>query len=261
MADSFSDYLEDAALDHAFLGSAYTPASVFYLALSTADPTDDGSGIAEPSGNGYARKSIGGFSTASSRSIANSAQIQFAAASGAWGSLTHWAIYDALTSGNMLAHGTLTNPLNVVSGNAPLYQIGELTISVASVIWSTYLANEMLDHCFGNGVFTQPAAVYMAFSTADPGLDGSGIAEPSGNGYARTQLACFSAASGGSKSNSAQIQFAQASGASGTIAYGALFDAVTSGNFLAKGPVGNPYAVVSGNSPLIDTSQFTLTKD
>ena len=261
MAGSFSNYLENKVLDHVFKGSSYTPPSVFYLALSAADPTDDGSGIAEPSGNGYARVSIGGFSAAAARSLSNSAQIQYPAATGAWGSLTHFAIFDALTGGNMLAHGTLTNPLNVVTGNAPVFQIGELVVSVTSAVWSDYLANEMLDHCFGNGTFTQPTAVYLGFSTADPGLDGSGIAEPSGGNYARTQVTSFSAASGGTKSNAVQVQFPQASAAWGTIAYGFVADAATGGNMLAKGPVSNPYAVVADNAPLVDISQFSLTMD
>ena len=261
MAGSFSDYLENKALDHAFKGSTFTPPGTFYLSLSAADPTDDGSGLAEPSGNGYSRVSIGGFSTASNRMISNSAQIQFPMATGPWGSLTHWAIHDALTGGNMLAYGSLTNPLNVVAGNAPPFQAGELTISIQGVIWSSYLANEMLDHCFGNGTFSQPASLYLGFSTADPGLDGSGIAEPSGNNYARTQVTGFSTAAAGSKSNSAQVQFPQASGAWGTIAYGFLSDAATGGNMLAKGPVDNPYAVVADNAPLVDVGQFTLTMD
>ena len=50
MAGSISDYLEDKALDHAFLGTAYTPPGAFYLALLLADPLDDASAFSEPSG-------------------------------------------------------------------------------------------------------------------------------------------------------------------------------------------------------------------
>ena len=51
----FSDYWENKILDHIFGKGSYTPPTI-YVGLSTADPTDDGSGLAEPSGNGYARK-------------------------------------------------------------------------------------------------------------------------------------------------------------------------------------------------------------
>ena len=52
MAGTISDYLEDKLLDHVFENSAYTVPTTLYVALSTADPTDSGGSIAEPSGNG-----------------------------------------------------------------------------------------------------------------------------------------------------------------------------------------------------------------
>ena len=55
---SIADYLENELSDHVMGVGAYTPPATVYLGLSTADPTDDASGLAEPSGNGYARESI-----------------------------------------------------------------------------------------------------------------------------------------------------------------------------------------------------------
>lgn len=51
-------YLENALLNHAVNKSAYTPPTTVYVGLSTADPGDDGTGLAEPAGNGYARQAI-----------------------------------------------------------------------------------------------------------------------------------------------------------------------------------------------------------
>jgi hypothetical protein len=62
--------------------------------------------------------------------------------------------------------------------------------------FSNYLENKLLDHAFRNTSYTPPSAVYVALSTADPGEDGSTIAEPSGNNYARV-AATFGAASAG----------------------------------------------------------------
>lgn len=76
--------------------SAITP----YLALFTAVETP-----AEPSGNGYARVPIGTStfgSAAASGSIANTAAITYAQATGSWGDIIGFGIYDALTSGNLL---------------------------------------------------------------------------------------------------------------------------------------------------------------
>ena len=47
---SFSDYAEGKVLDHVFNLAAFTQPTL-YLAVSTAAPTDAGSGAAEPSGN------------------------------------------------------------------------------------------------------------------------------------------------------------------------------------------------------------------
>tara|TARA_B100000287_G_scaffold414575_1_gene447284 strand:- start:2978 stop:3361 length:384 start_codon:yes stop_codon:yes gene_type:complete len=100
-----SNYLEDKALDH-FLGtSSFTMPSNVYVALFTTDPTDAGSGT-EVSGNGYARQSAT-FSSASGGSTSNSSAIEFTASGGSFGTVSHFGIFDALTSGNLLYHGAL----------------------------------------------------------------------------------------------------------------------------------------------------------
>ena len=96
-----SNYLELKALDH-FLGTtAYTKPTNVYVGLFTSDPTD------EVSGNGYARK-VATFSSASSGSTSNSSAIEFTASGGAFGTVTHFGIFDAVSSGNLLYHGALT---------------------------------------------------------------------------------------------------------------------------------------------------------
>jgi hypothetical protein len=51
---SLSDYYEKKFLDHVF-NVAFTAPSTLYIFLSTADPLDDASAVAEPSGFNYAR--------------------------------------------------------------------------------------------------------------------------------------------------------------------------------------------------------------
>jgi len=129
---SFSDYWENEVLDHLFGKGAYTPPTV-YVGLSTADPTDDGSGLAEPSGSGYARLATTGASwgTASGGALSNASAIEFAIATGSWGTITHFALFDALSGGNILAHGTLTTPRAVTAGITPRFSIGELDVDLA----------------------------------------------------------------------------------------------------------------------------------
>lgn len=126
---SFSNYLENKLLDHAFRNTSYTPAAALYVALSTANPQEDGAGLAEPVGNGYARVQAT-FSAAAAGQMSNSGQVQYPQATGSWGTITHFAVIDAASGGNMLAHGQLTSSLTVQSGNAPLFDVGDIVVTL-----------------------------------------------------------------------------------------------------------------------------------
>ena len=131
MAGSFSDYLENKILDHITGKEAY-PSPTAYVALSTADPTDDASGMAEPSGNGYARVTTSGsdWSAAASGATSNAAAITFPTATGSWGTITHFAIYDASSGGNMLEHGDLSSSKVISTNQIPRFAAGELDITL-----------------------------------------------------------------------------------------------------------------------------------
>ena len=136
MAGSFSDYAETELLDHIMgVGSLTMP--TVYVALCTADPEDAGTGAdmdEVPDDNAYARVSIAAdFSTpAASGSISNDGQIDFEAATGSWGTVTHFALLDSGThgAGNMLAHGDLTSSKPVGDGDTVSFAIGDLTVTL-----------------------------------------------------------------------------------------------------------------------------------
>jgi len=67
---SLSNYSENELLDHLLGTGEYTPPATVYLGYSTADPTDDGSGLAEPSSGNYSRKAVT-FNAAASRALDN----------------------------------------------------------------------------------------------------------------------------------------------------------------------------------------------
>jgi hypothetical protein len=61
----------------------------------------------------------------------NSAAIEFAAASGGnWGTVTHAAIFDSLTSGNMLAWSALTTSRTINDGDVFRIPASSLTITL-----------------------------------------------------------------------------------------------------------------------------------
>lgn len=126
-----SDYLENKVLDHVLGNTTYSPAATLYIGLWTADNgLESGTLTGEVSGGSYARKAVT-FSAASGGSSSNSATVTFDAATANWGTITHVAVMDALTSGNVLFHGAVTTSKTIESGDTFQISSGNLTISLA----------------------------------------------------------------------------------------------------------------------------------
>jgi len=130
MAGSFTDYLEDKILKHVFTNTAYTSPTTVYVGLFTVAPSDTGGGT-EVSGSGYARKSAA-FTVSGTGTLAtNSSAIEFDAATGSWGTIVAVAIFDASTSGNMLAFADLTTIKTIASGDVLRIPVGDLDITLS----------------------------------------------------------------------------------------------------------------------------------
>ena len=127
---SFSDFWENKVLDHLFGKANYTPPTI-YVALSTANPAEDGSGMAEPSGNGYERKvtAPADWTASSGGALSNANELAFPEATGDWGTITHFALYDALTGGNFLGYGTLSQSKIVGNGDVVKFAVGDLDVT------------------------------------------------------------------------------------------------------------------------------------
>lgn len=127
---SFGDELENELLDHLFGKGVYNPPTI-YIALSTVDPTEDGSGMAEPS-DGYARivTAPADWTVASAGAISNANEIAFAEASGDWGTITHFALFDTITGGVFLGYGTLDTAKAVTSGDTVKFPVGDLDVDL-----------------------------------------------------------------------------------------------------------------------------------
>lgn len=127
---SFSNYLENKILDHVFKTASFTVPTNIYVALSTADPLDTGAGIAEPSGNAYARTVCNSWDAASGGATANTGAVTFPTATGSWGTITHFALFDASTAGNMLAHGSLAVSKTITTGDTPKFNAGDIDVTL-----------------------------------------------------------------------------------------------------------------------------------
>jgi len=130
MAGSFTDYLEDKILKHVFTNVAYTSPTTVYVGLFTVAPTDVGGGT-EITGMGYARKSAA-FTVSGTGTLAtNSAAVEFDAATGTWGTIVAIAVFDALTTGNMLAFADLTTSKTIATGDILRIPTGDLDITLS----------------------------------------------------------------------------------------------------------------------------------
>jgi len=130
MAGSFTDYLEDKILKHVFTNVAYTSPTTLYVGLFTTAPTDAGGGT-ELSGSGYARKSAA-FTVSGTGTLAtNSSAIEFDAATGTWGTIVAIAIFDALTTGNMIAFADLTASKTIATGDILRIPAGDLDVTLS----------------------------------------------------------------------------------------------------------------------------------
>ena len=133
-----SNYLENKLLDHVLKNTSFSQPSFLYLALFTntsgnaATNLENGTLTDEvsTSSTGYGRTAIT-FAAASGGSAASSATVTFSTATSNWGTITHVAIMDAATSGNVLFWGAVTTSKTIETGDTFQVTSGNLTISLA----------------------------------------------------------------------------------------------------------------------------------
>jgi hypothetical protein len=123
----FSDFLENELLDHVFRNSSYTPPAAVYLALYTSAPTDAGGGT-QVSGSGYARQAIT-FGAASGGAISNTSAVAFTASGGNFGAVVAVGIFDALTTGNLLAWKAISS-VTINDGDTLNFPIGDIDVTL-----------------------------------------------------------------------------------------------------------------------------------
>lgn len=128
---SFSDYTENLLLNWLLTTNSATRPTAWFVGLFTAAPSDTGGGT-EVTGNGYARVATGTMSISGTATTAtNAASIEFAAASGGnWGTITHAAIFDASSGGNMLAWAPLTTSRTINNGDVFRIPASSLTVTL-----------------------------------------------------------------------------------------------------------------------------------
>lgn len=126
---SLTNSFETSVLTWLLTASSPSPArpTTWYLGLFTAAPGEAGGGT-EVSGNGYTREAV--TFTVSGNTASNDAAIEFPTATGSWGTITHAAVFDASTSGNMIAYASLTASKVIDTGDVLRVPTGDLDITL-----------------------------------------------------------------------------------------------------------------------------------
>jgi hypothetical protein len=125
----FSNFLENALINATLRATTYTSPATVYVSLYTSDPTDADSGT-EVSGGSYARTSAA-FDAPSNGVTQNTSDVTFPTATASWGTVTHVAIHDAASAGNMLFHTPLDTNKTIDSGDIFKITAGNLTVTLA----------------------------------------------------------------------------------------------------------------------------------
>lgn len=248
-----TDYFEKAILN-LMNGVAIDPntwnngAKVF-LALFMSNPGDTGLEGYEVQYDGYHRQEIT-FSQPTSAdtglAMENLYQISFTECAINVGTVTHIAVMDSISGGNMLLYGQLDSPLNVQSGITPIFRSGSIKFIFSGNL-SNYYRTAIMNTLRGQIVsgFTP----YMGLCNGNP--EGSG-SEFSGYGYRRVQCSMSSPAEqpNGTTmvSNVNEVITDEATGNWGTLSYVCLYDALSDGHPFAIVPLNSSFNVTSQNA-------------
>jgi len=141
---ALTDYLENKLIDQLFRAQAYTFPAGLYVGLLTAAPTDSTGGT-EVSGNAYARQNLapsltnwagtqGATTTVASSgttgTTSNNVAITFPTPTASWGTVTHFGVWDASTSGNLLVYGSLNIAKTINQGDTVTFPISSLSFQI-----------------------------------------------------------------------------------------------------------------------------------
>jgi len=125
---SFSNTFETHVLQYVFTTDSVTRPTAWYVGLFTADPTDTGSGATEITGNNYSR--VSATFSVSGATATTTAAVEFAAATGSWGTISHIGIFDASSGGNLIAHSALSASKAIGTGDVFRIPTGDLDVTL-----------------------------------------------------------------------------------------------------------------------------------
>ena len=132
MSDALTDTFEDRVLNWLLTANSVTRPSAWYVGLFASGnaPTDSASGT-ELSGSNYSRVQVTfSVSGTSPTTATNTATLTFPTVSGSWGSVTTAGIFDASSSGNLIAYANLSNAKTIEANDILQIASGQLDVTL-----------------------------------------------------------------------------------------------------------------------------------
>ena len=134
---AFSDYFEQKIVQWISGTQLPTPGAATFLQLYSQDPTEAGSAT----GALYSRYSVasgatswttasGDAGSASGATLSNASAFTITSSATATASATHFALFDASATGNLLFYGQLSTSKTIAIGDEVKFNIGNLTLEV-----------------------------------------------------------------------------------------------------------------------------------
>lgn len=121
-----SNYLRGKITDHVLRNVAYTSPTTVYVSLHTSDPTANATAGTEISTAWYARQPAVFSAQTTAGQTSNSATITYPGVETSAVTVTHFAIWDSLTLGNMLEYGPLSASKTFSVTDVPSWLPGQL---------------------------------------------------------------------------------------------------------------------------------------
>lgn len=136
-ANAKTDFLEQKVIEAVLKNTPITAWSSTWVALLTAVTTPESGTVTEVTLGSYARQEMvsasawsAGGQVADAYEVSNAADIAFPVATADYdAAVTHFGLYDASTSGNLLYWGALDTPRTVLTNDQFKFLAGNLKIS------------------------------------------------------------------------------------------------------------------------------------
>jgi len=258
-----TDYLEDIILGMVLKNVAAVTIAAPYLGLFTSfTDVDDGDTFVEVTtvSTGYARQALTFDAPDADGVCITNAAATFAAALVAYGTVTHFGLFDAATTGNLLYWAAL--PVAQAVDVDAIFEMAAGLISVSHVgACSAYLSGKLLNRFLRNQAWAAIANVYallMNEYTSDADWDEVPTAGPTG--YAR-QAATFGTITAGVVSNNALIDFGTALLTWNEIKAFGLSNASSAGDLLYRGYLPTPRTIGVGRGFKMNIGDLTVSQD